>query len=109
MAMNMGNKQSGTSAATGQAGAESKLNTILIYAHFVAAIIVFAVGAFMWTSERYENSDSILAFLLIALSLLLTSFSALKLRSELQKQVLIVVSIVVAGLGAYFHVVGLMH
>lgn len=104
--MNTGNKQSGTSAATEPAKAGSKLTKILIYMQFVFAMFVFAVGAYMETSKEFENSHNTLPFLLVALGLLLASLSAFKL-SENQQRALTLVSVLVAGLGAYFHVVGL--
>jgi hypothetical protein len=87
-------------------GKETKLDKSLRNTHFVVSAVILGVAGQLWI-----NGDGVpaLGFMLAALSLMLTSFGALNLTDlpVAARRGIIILSLVVASLGAYTFVEGL--
>lgn len=84
----------------------AKRDKALRTSHFIVSAVILCVAAQLWLSGEGSNA---LGFLLAALSLLLTSFGTLNMShlSDAARKGLIILSLVVAGLGAFTFIEGL--
>ncbi|WP_121498331.1 hypothetical protein [Pseudomonas aeruginosa] len=85
---------------------ESKRDKVLRNTHFVVSAVILGVAGQVWING---DGNYALSFMLAALSLLLTSFGALNLSglTDNARKGVIILSLVVAGLGAFAFIEGM--